>query len=289
MSRLEVIKTGKLWIGGKWPRSESGATFVVEDAKGQTVARCALASRKDSREAVEAARAGLPAWRDATAMLRGQVLYRAAEMMESRCEEFTEALRDAGMNLPAARREVELSVDRMVMLAGWCDKIHQILGCQNSVAGPYHNFTIPQACGVVVVFCPQEPPLLSMVTLIGAAMAMGNTVVAAVPRSAAMLGVLLGEVLAVSDVPNGAANLLTGDIGPLLDPLGGHREVAVMVSSGLSKSARTTLRLAAADGIRRVHTIPWTGADWADDTQTCSPWFLDQFVEFKTMWHPAGV
>lgn len=289
MSRLEVVKTGKLWIGGKWPRSESGATFVVENAKGETVARCSLASRKDSREAVEAARAGLPAWRDATAMLRGQVLYRAAEMMESRTDEFTETLCDGGMGAPAARREVALSVDRCVMLAGWCDKIHQILGCQNAVAGPYHNFTIPQACGVVAVLCPAEPPLLSMVTLIGAAMAMGNAVVALVPRSSAMLGVLLGEVLAVSDVPAGAANILTGDIDPLLDPLGGHREVAVLVSSGLSKSARTTLRLAAADGIRRVHTIPWTGTDWEDDSETCSPWFLEQFVEFKTMWHPAGV
>jgi acyl-CoA reductase-like NAD-dependent aldehyde dehydrogenase len=289
MSRLEVVKTGKLWIGGKWPRSESGATFVVENTKGDTVARCALASRKDSREAVEAARSGLPAWRDATATLRGQVLYRAAEMLESRSDEFAEALRDAGVGLPAARREVERSVDRMVCLAGWCDKIHQILGCQNAVAGPYHNFTIPQACGVVVLFCPETPPLLSMVTLLGAAMAMGNAVVAVVPRSAAMPGVLLGEVLAVSDIPDGAANMLTGDIESLLDPLGGHREVAVMVSSGLSKPARTALRLAAADGIRRVHTVPWTGTDWEDDAQTCSPWFLEQFVEFKTIWHPAGV
>ena len=289
MSRLPVVKTGKLWIGGKWPRSESGATFIVENKKGETVARCALASRKDSREAVEAARGGLAAWRGATSLLRGQVLYRAAEMLESRGDEFTAALRDGGMTMPTARREVELSVDRMVMLAGWCDKIHQVLGCQNSVAGPYHNFTIPQACGVVVVFCPEEPPLLSMVTLMGAAMAMGNAVVTVVPRSAGMLGVLLGEVLAVSDVPSGAANILTGDLDPLLDPLGGHREVAVMVSSGLKKAARTTLRLAAADGIRRVHTIPWTGTDWEDDAETCSPWFLDQFVEFKTMWHPAGV
>jgi len=289
MSRLEVIKTGKLWIGGAWPRSESGATFVVENTKGEPVARCALASRKDSREAVEAARVGLPAWRDATATLRGQVLYRGAEMLESRSDEFAESLRNAGLGQVAARREVATSVDRLVCLAGWCDKIHQILGCQNAVAGPYHNFTIPQACGVVVIFCPEEPPLLSMVTLIGAAMAMGNAVVAVVPRSTAMLGVLLGEVLAVSDVPSGAANVLTGDVESLIDPLGGHREVAVMVSSGLGKSARTTLRLAAADGIRRVHTIPWTGADWEDDGQTCSPWFLEQFVEFKTMWHPAGV
>jgi len=289
MSRLEVVKTGKLWIGGKWPRSESGATLVVENCKGETVARCALASRKDAREAVEAARGGFPVWRDATATLRGQVLYRAAEMLESRTDEFTEALCDGGEGLAASRREVERSVDRLVMLAGWCDKIHQIIGCQNAVAGPYHNFTIPQACGVVVVFCPESPALLGMVTLVGAAMATGNSVVAVVPRPAAMVGVLLGEVLAVSDVPAGAVNCLTGDIEPLLDPLGGHREVAVMVSSGLNKSARTALRLAASDGIRRVHTIPWTGTDWESDEETCSPWFLEQFVEFKTLWHPSGV
>ena len=289
MSRLEVIKTGKLWIGGKWPRSESGATFVVEDAKGETVARCALASRKDSRDAVEAARAGFPGWSGASAMLRGQVLYRAAEMMESRADEFAAALQDAGAGLPAARREVEQSVDRLVMLSGWCDKIHQILGCQNAVAGPYHNFTIPQPCGVVAAFCPSEPSLLGMVTLVGAALAMGNAVVAVVPRPASMVGVLLGEAFAVSDLPAGAANILTGDVEPLLDPLGGHREVALIVSCGLKRASRTALRLAAADGIRRVHTIPWNGTDWDRDEETCSPWFLEQFVEFKTMWHPAGV
>jgi acyl-CoA reductase-like NAD-dependent aldehyde dehydrogenase len=288
MSRLEVVKTGKLWIGGKWPRSESGQTFVVEDKNGEVIARYALASRKDAREAVEAARGSLHAWSDATATFRGQVLYRAAEMLEGRAGEFTDALQVGGMQRAAARREVEATIDRTVMLAGWCDKIHQVLGCQNSVAGPYHNFTVPQPCGVSVVFAPETPALLGLVTLLGATLAMGNSVVAVVPREAAMVGVLLGEVMAVSDVPDGAVNILTGDVAPLVEPLGGHREVAVFVSSGLAKAQRTALRLAAADGIRRVHSVPWTGTDWEDDNETCSPWFLDQFVEFKTLWHPSA-
>jgi acyl-CoA reductase-like NAD-dependent aldehyde dehydrogenase len=288
MSRLEVVKTGKLWIGGKWPRSESGQTFAVEDSKGDVIARYSLASRKDARDAVEAARVGLSAWRDATAMLRGQVLYRAAEMLESRASEFCDALIDGGMQRAAARREVDASIDRMVMLAGWCDKIHQVLGCQNSVAGPYHNFTVPQSCGVAVVFAPATPPLLGLVTLLGSTLLMGNSVVAVVPREASMVAVLLGEVLAVSDVPDGAVNLLTGDVLPLVEPLGGHREVAVFVAAGLAKAQRIKLRVAAAEGIRRVHCVPWTGAAWEDDDETCSPWFLEQFVEFKTLWHPAA-
>ncbi|MDP7071091.1 MAG: aldehyde dehydrogenase family protein [Phycisphaerales bacterium] len=288
MSRLEVIKTGKLWIGGKWPRSESGATFPVCNPQGEVVARCASASRKDSREAVEAARSGLSGWRDATATLRGQVMYRAAEMLEGRAAELAEALQVTGAGAAAARQEVEAAVDRLVMLAGWCDKIHQVLGCQNSVAGPYHCFTIPQPCGVIVAFSPPEPPLLSLVTLVGAAMSVGNAVVAVAPPQAALAAVLFGEVLAVSDVPAGAVNILTGTQKDLVEPLGTHREVAVVVSAGLGKSERMKLRNAAADGIRRVHAVPWTGAAWGDDQETCSPWFLEQFVEFKTLWHPSA-
>ncbi|MCP4759684.1 MAG: aldehyde dehydrogenase family protein [Planctomycetes bacterium] len=288
MSRLEVVKTGKLWIGGKWPRSESGATFPVTNPEGEVVARCASASRKDSRDAVEAARSGLGKWRDSTAMLRGQVMYRAAEMLEGRAAELTEALQFGGAGAAAARQEVDASIDRMVMLAGWCDKIHQVLGCQNSVAGPYHCFTIPQPCGVVVAFSPAEPALLSLVTLVGAAMSIGNSVVAVAPPQAGLAAVLLGEVLAVSDVPAGAVNILTGNQKDLVEPLGGHREVAVVVSGGLSKASRVAVRMAAADGIRRVHAVPWTGSAWEDDEETCSPWFLEQFVEFKTLWHPAA-
>ena len=287
MSRIEVVKTGKLWIGGKWPRSESGATFAVEDAAGRVIARCAQASRKDTRDAVEAARSGHAAWSAATPLLRGQVLYRAAEMLEGRMEECVETLRVAGGSAAAARREVAASVDRMVLLAGWCDKIHQLLGCQNAVAGPYHNFTIPQSTGVVGVICPSAPVLLPMVTLIGAALVGGNSVVAVVPPPASMMAVLLGEMLAVSDVPDGVVNLLTGPAKPLLEPLGGHREVPLLVAAGLSKSDRVAVRTAAADGLRRVHMVPWTGDAW-DDGEAASPWFLSEFVEFKTLWHPSG-
>ncbi len=288
MERLTVVKTGKLWIGGAWPRSESGQTFTIDDSDGQVLARCALASRKDARDAVEAARKAVPRWRDATATLRGQVLYRIAEMLESRAEEFTSALETQGLKQAAARQEVEDAIDRMVMLAGWCDKIHQLLGCQNPVACHYHNFTVPQACGVVALMSPDSPSLLGLVTLVGAAMVMGNAVVAVVPREAALCGILLGESMGVSDVPGGVVNVLTGDVAALLEPLGGHREVAVTVAAGCTKAQRTTLRTAAADGIRRVHIVGWSGSDWGNDDETCSPWFLEQFVEFKTLWHPSA-
>lgn len=288
--RLEVVKTGKLFIGGASPRSESGRTYTVEAKDGRVLARIALASRKDSRDAVEAARKGLAPWRDATAYLRGQVLYRWAEMLEGRSAELTQMLQDScSHTVAAARRETTAAVDRLVSMAGWCDKLDQVLGCRNAVAGNFHNHTVPQARGVMGVFCPQTPPLLGMVTMIAAALVPGNAVVAVIPRSAGLCAVMLGEMLAVSDVPAGAVNLLTGDVEELLEPLGGHGEVHGLVAAGLSKGQRASLRHAAADSvIRPVHCVDLDAKGFANDALACSPWLLDALVDHKTIWHPSS-
>ena len=290
MSRLEVVKTGKLWIGGSWPRSESGRTFTVDTPDGSVHSRCALASRKDARDAVEAARAGVAAWSGATAMLRGQILYRAAEMMESRADEFVAALAlDPSTTPKMARQEVTASVDRLVTFAGWCDKYQQVLGCQNPVTGPYHNFTIPQSVGIVAVFAPSAPSLLGLVTMLATAAVPGNAVVAVAPRQAALVAVLLAEVLAVSDVPGGAINVLTGDVRELLEPLSSHREVQVVLAAGLSKGQRTSVREVAAEGVRRVHVLPWKHDEWFEDRLVAAPWQLERVLDFKTLWHPCAV
>jgi acyl-CoA reductase-like NAD-dependent aldehyde dehydrogenase len=289
--RLDVVKTGKLFIGGKSPRSESGRTLPVTDRSGRVLARVAHASRKDARDAVEAARKALPSWRDATAYLRGQVLYRWAEMLESRAAEFATTLQEtAGASAPAARREVEASVDRLVSFAGWCDKLDQILGCRNAVAGPYHNHTMPEARGIVAVYAPPTPGLLGMVTLMGAALVPGNTVVACVPLEASLLAVGLGEMLAVSDVPSGAVNILTGPVDALLEPLGGHGDVHGVLASGLSRASRATLRHASADSVLRpVVCLDFDDEAFFDDHKASSPWLLERLVDFKTLWHPTSI
>ncbi len=289
--RVEVTKTGKLFIGGKFPRSESGRTFAVRDKGGRVIARLSQASRKDTRDAVEAAAKALPSWRGATAYLRGQILYRWAEMLESRREELA-AERQASQHctIAAARKETAAAIDRLVSFAGWCDKLDQLLGCRNAVAGPFHNHTIPQARGVLAVFAPSDPPLLGLVTMLGAALVPGNTVVAVVPESAGMLGVVLGEMAGVADVPGGVVNLLTGDVDELLEPLCAHGAVHGVFAAGLSRTQRATARHAAADSvIRPVVQLDLDAAGFASDAGTSSPWVLEQLVDHKTIWHPASI
>ena len=288
--RIDVVKTGKLYIGGASPRSESGRTFTIEDAKGRVYARMAQASRKDTRDAIEAARAkGLPKWSGSTAYLRGQVLYRFAEMIESRSEDLAGDLQRTGSTAAAARKEVAASVDRMVSLAGWCDKLDQLLGCRNPVTGPYHNHTVPQARGVIGVVTPAQPRLLGLISMVGLILVPGNAVVAIVPREAALQAITLGEMLAVSDMPAGAVNLLTGDVDELLEHLGAHGDVRAVLGAGLSKGQRADLRRAAADSVLRpVHCVKFAGDDWVKDAVVSSPWMLDLVVDHKTIWHPAS-
>jgi acyl-CoA reductase-like NAD-dependent aldehyde dehydrogenase len=264
MSRLPVRKTYKLFVGGAFPRSESGRTY---EAEGQNVAR---ASRKDARDAVRAARAAQPSWAAATAYNRGQVLYRLAEMVEARVPEFA-ALCDG-------RGEVERAIDRIVWYAGWADKLPQVLGGANPVAGPYFNFTIPEPTGVVALLAPAEPPLLGLVTRLLPPLVGGNAVVAVASEARPLAAIELAEAVATSDVPAGVVNVLTGSAGELGPVLAAHMDVNALDLCGADGDAAELERLAA-DNVKRV-------VRGRPDAQ--SPWEIASFLELKTVWHPVG-
>jgi acyl-CoA reductase-like NAD-dependent aldehyde dehydrogenase len=262
--RLPVRKTYKLFIGGDFPRSESGRTY---EAEGQNVAR---ASRKDVRDAVRAARGAFPKWSGMTAYNRGQVLYRLAEMVEARTAEFAE--------LSTGREEVERSVDRIVWYAGWTDKLAQILGSSNPVAGPYFNFTVPEPTGVVAVIAPDDPPLLGLVSRVLPALTGGNAVVALASETRPLAAIELAEALATSDVPGGAVNLLTGHRSELAPWLASHMDVNAIDITGADGDSPDLERAAAENVKRVVRSKP--------DSQ--SPWEIESFLELKTVWHPVG-
>jgi acyl-CoA reductase-like NAD-dependent aldehyde dehydrogenase len=264
MPRLPVKKTYKLFIGGAFPRSESGRTY---EADGQNVAH---ASRKDVRDAVRAARAAQPGWAAATAYNRGQVLYRVAEMVEARIPEFAE--------LCTGRDEVERTIDRVVWYAGWADKLPQVLGGSNPVAGPYFNFTVPEPTGVVGVLAPDEPPLLGLVTRLLPPLVGGNAVVAVASELHPLAAVELAEAIATSDVPGGVVNLLTGFRAELAPVLASHMDVNALDIGAANGDAADLERLAAENVKRIVHG--------AADAQ--SPWEITGFLELKTVWHPIG-
>jgi acyl-CoA reductase-like NAD-dependent aldehyde dehydrogenase len=264
MTRLPVKKTYKLFIGGAFPRSESGRTY---EAQEQNVAR---ASRKDARDAVRAARAAFPKWAGMTAYNRGQVLYRLAEMVEARAAEFAE--------LCSGRSEVERTIDRIVWYAGWADKFAQVVGSSNPVAGPYFNFTVPEPTGVVATLAPDEPALLGLVTRVAPALTGGNAVVAVASESKPLAAIELAEAVATSDVPGGVLNVLTGYRGELGPWLASHMDVNALDLAGSNGDA-PDLERAAASNVKRV-------VRGRSDVQ--SPWEIAAFVELKTVWHPVG-
>ncbi|MHB8469280.1 MAG: aldehyde dehydrogenase family protein [Gaiellaceae bacterium] len=264
MTRLPVKKTYKLFVGGAFPRSESGRTY---EAEGRNVAR---ASRKDVRDAVRASRAAQPGWAAATAYNRGQVLYRLAEMIEARVPEFAE--------LCSGRDEVERAIDRVVWYAGWADKLPQVLGGSNPVAGPYFNFTIPEPTGVVAVLAPDEPALLGLVTRLIPPLVGGNAVVGVASETRPLAAVELAEALATSDVPAGVVNLLTGFRAELGSVLASHMDVNALDVCGAGGEAAELEKLAAGNVKRVVHGHA--------DAQ--SPWEIASFLELKTVWHPIG-
>ena len=264
MSRLPVRKTYKLFVGGAFPRSESGRTY---EAEGQNVAR---ASRKDARDAVRAARSGFASWSGMTAYNRGQVLYRLAEMMEARAANLAE--------LASGKKEVEAAIDRVVWYAGWADKVPQVLGGSNPVAGPYFNFTVPEPTGVVAVLAPREPALLGLVSRIMPPLVGGNAVVAVASEVHPLAAVDLAEALATSDLPGGAVNILTGFGDELAPWLAGHMDVNAIDVTGVEGSHVELEKLAAENVKRVIRSIP--------DAQ--SPWEIESFLELKTVWHPIG-
>ena len=265
MSRLPVRKTYKLFIGGGFPRSESGRTYEAEE---QNVAR---ASRKDVRDAVRAARGAYPKWAGMTAYNRGQVLYRVAEMIEARRSEFAE--------LCSGPKEVERSIDRFVWYAGWADKLAQVIGSSNPVAGPYFNFTVPEPQGVAGILAPHEPALAGLVSRIAPAIVGGNAVVVVASEPHPLAAVELAEALATADVPGGVVNILTGLRDELAPVLAAHMDVNALDVSGADGEVAELERLAAENVKRVVRGAP-------DDQ---SPWEISRFLELKTVWHPIGV
>jgi len=280
--RLRVRKTYKLYIGGAFPRSESARSYPVTGADGTLLAHAAQASRKDIRDAVVAARKAAPRWAAATAYNRGQILYRVAEMLDGRRDQF--AAEVAAAEGVDGLSTVDAAIDRWVWYAGWADKYAQVVGSSNPVSGPYFNFSLPEPTGVVGVLAPQDSSLLGLVSVVAPVIATGSTAVVVASEERPLPAVSLAEVLATSDLPGGVVNLLTGRVAELAPWLASHRDVNAMDLTGADAGARTALQQAAADNVKRVY-IPGD-VDWAADPDTSR---LAAFVETKTVWHPIGV
>jgi acyl-CoA reductase-like NAD-dependent aldehyde dehydrogenase len=283
--RLRVRKTYKLYVGGAFPRSESGRAYPVTSPAGELLAHAAQASRKDVRDAVVAARKAFPGWSAATAYNRGQVLYRIAEMLDGRREQFAAEVRNAeGGSAAAVLATVAQAIDRWVWYAGWADKYAQVTGSANPVAGPYFNFSLPEPTGVVGALAPQESSLLGLVSVLAPIITTGNTTVVVASRERPLPAVSLSEVLATSDLPGGVVNLLTGYPGELAPWLASHRDVNAVDLTGVDPADRPALQQAAADNVKRVYAP--VDEDWRSDPSTAR---LAAFVETKTVWHPVEV
>jgi acyl-CoA reductase-like NAD-dependent aldehyde dehydrogenase len=289
--RLEVRKTYKLYIGGKFPRTESGRSYLVSDAKGKPLANASRASRKDVRDAVVAARKAFPAWSGATAYNRGQVLYRVAEMLEGRRDQFVEeVVRAEGATQRQAMEAHAKAVDRWVWYAGWADKLAQVLGSANPVAGPYFNFSVPEPTGVVGLVAPADSSLVGLVSRLAPIIVSGNTAVVLTSQTRPLPAVTLGEVLATSDLPGGVVNLLSGFTTELIGPLAAHLDVNALDLAGLDLALYRDVELAAATNVKRVVApLRLSQRAWLDDARAQDPYWIAAFLEIKTVWHPIGV
>jgi acyl-CoA reductase-like NAD-dependent aldehyde dehydrogenase len=283
-ARIAVRKTYKLYIGGAFPRSESGRSYLVTDHKGGFAANAAMASRKDARDAVAAARKAFGGWSAATAYNRGQVLYRVAELLEGRRAQFVAEVRAAeGLGPRRAETLVDAAIDRWVWYAGWADKIAQVRGATNPVAGPYFNFSLPEPTGVVAVIAPEASSLLGFVSVVAPAVVSGNTVVALASERFPLPAVTLSEVLATSDVPAGVINVLTGRTAEIAPWLASHMDVNAIDLCGAPDALADDLAVAGAENLKRIVRVG--DEDWA------LPPGLERmlaYLETKTVWHPAG-
>ena len=280
LSRIDVKKTYKLFIGGAFPRSESGRTYEVKDSKGNFIANPSLASRKDLRDAVVAARGAHGGWSGATAFNRGQILYRIAEMMEGRTAQFVdEIVALEGVTPSVAKKQVEEAIDLWVWYSGWCDKIGSIYGSTNAVSGSFYNFTIPEALGVVTVFAPAKPSLLGLVQSLAPVLAGGNTAIVIASEKYPLGAITLSEALGTSDLPGGVVNILTGSPAELAPWASSHMEIDGIDASGLSTAQEKDLRIAGADNLKRIFRFK----------EAKSPQRVLSFMENKTVWHPIGV
>ena len=286
MSRVEVRKTHKLFIGGAFPRSESGRTYEVTDANGEFIANVAQASRKDARDAVLAARSAFAKWSTATAYNRGQVLYRIAEVMEGRRDQFiAEIEQGEGVSTKKATNQLDAAIDRWVWYAGWADKYAQVLGTSNPVAGPYFDFSIPEPTGVVAAVAPQNHSILGLTSVIAPIIVTGNACVVMPSPVHPIPAITLAECLATSDVPGGVVNILTGAPAEVMPWLAEHADVNALDLTGIvDESVAADLERQAAGTVKRVRQ-PKPEADW-NSTPTLSR--IRAFTEIKTVWHPLG-
>jgi len=292
--RIPILKTYKMYVGGQFPRTESGRSYLVRSADGDALANACRGSRKDVRDAVRIARAASGGWAGRTAMNRGQILYRVAELMEGRFDQFTGEVAIAeGLEYRAAREVVGRAIDRWVWYAGWTDKIAQVLGSSNPVGAPYFNFTIPEPTGVVGVVAPERSSLLGLVSRLAPVLAGGNVAVVLASETRPLPSITLAEVLATSDVPGGVVNILTGHRSELVPPLAAHVDVDAVDGWGIPDDLRKAAEEAAADSVKRVARRPRgvTDArfDWLDDRATERPEWIAAFLEMKTVWHPIGL
>ena len=278
-NRIDVKKTYKLYINGAFPRTESGRTYEVKSAAGKFIANPCLASRKDLREAVVAARAAHVGWNKATAYNRGQILYRIAEMLEGRSAQFVEEIMiSTGVTKVKGEREVTDSVDRLVWYAGWTDKIASLAGSTNPVAGPYYNFTIPESMGVVAAIAPETPSLLGLIDAIAPIIASGNTVIILASTKAPLSALTFAEVLATSDLPAGVVNILTGKKDEIAPWMASHMDIDAIDISGLPRKQAVAIKVAGAQNLKRIHSF-----------KSNDPGRIVAFMEAKTVWHPIGL
>jgi acyl-CoA reductase-like NAD-dependent aldehyde dehydrogenase len=285
--RLAVRRTAKLFIGGAFPRSESGRSYEVTATDGRFLANAARASRKDVRDAVVAARGAFTSWSGATAYNRGQILYRVAELLEGRRDQFTDEVAVAEDHSPGvAQRLVDAAIDRWVWYAGWADKVAHVRGAANPVAGPYFNFSVPEPTGVVALVAPQQSSLLGLVSVLAPVIVTGNTAVAVASEERPLPAVSLTEVLATSDVPPGVVNLLTGHTEELAPVLAAHMDVNALDLCGATEEQAADLERTAAENVKRVLSRPGSEPDWSAAPGTRR---LTAFLETKTVWHPIGV
>ncbi len=292
-ARIDVRKTYKLYIGGAFPRTESGRTYLVETPGGDPLANACQASRKDLRDAVRAARKAFEPWAGRSAMNRGQILYRVAELMEGRRDQFVAEIgAGEGINAARAREAVDRAIDRWVWYAGWSDKLGQVLGSSNPVAGSYFNFTIPEPTGVVGIVAPERSSLLGLVSRLAPALVGGNVVVVLASEARPLAAVTLTEVLATSDVPAGVVNLLTGRKAELVPVLASHVDVDAIDTWGIAPASQAEVESSAADSVKRVARRPRGVVDerfdWTDDRAAQRPEWIAAFLEMKTVWHPIG-
>ena len=289
MPRLNVRKTYKLYINGEFPRTESGRYYPILTKGGELLANACRGSRKDLRNAVQAARKAQPGWSGKTAYNRGQILYRIAEVCESRGAELADELRRQGASATDARKEVDQVIDRWVYYAGWSDKYPQVFGSVNPVAGPYYNFTVPEPTGVVGTVAPEEPSLLGLVSRIAPAIVGGNTVVAITSESKPLAAITFGECLETSDVPGGVVNLISGIKSELISWLTAHMDVNAIDATGVKADALAAVQKTAAENVKRYVHFDGDKIGWNDERLSQSPYAIFDFQEMKTVWHPMGM